>query len=78
MQQQKRRDQRIDDLAKAMCDTYVVVQEADPLKERASLKDVIIALSRQTTECAYFIQKYATDKRFCEFLANLNADAKSD
>ena len=67
MQDQNRRDQAVDDLAQTMRDIYVLVEEADPLRERKTLKDIIIALSKQTTECAYFIQKYATDRSFCVY-----------
>jgi hypothetical protein len=65
MQDQKRRDKSVDSLAKTMRDIYVIVHESDALKERKTLKSIIIALSKQTIECAYFIQKYATDHNFC-------------
>lgn len=67
MENQKRRDKSVDSLAKAMRDMYVLVQESNPLKEQGTLKSIILTLVKQTTECAYFIQKYAADHSFCVY-----------
>lgn len=72
MLDQRHRDEAVDDLGKVMRDMYVLVQESDPLKEQRALKHIVITLSKQTIECAYFIQRYATDQSFCAYISKHN------
>jgi hypothetical protein len=52
-------------LVEIMDDVYTFVEEAEPMKKIESLGQIIEHMARQTTECAYFIRDYATNKNFC-------------
>lgn len=62
---QKARDQAIDHLVEVMDDVYSFVQEADAFQNIESHKPIIMVLTQQTTECAYFIRDYAINKTIC-------------
>ena len=61
---QKVRDDCISHLVEVMDDIYSFVHEAEPVNKINSHKDIIVVMAKQTTECAYFIRDYATDKNF--------------
>jgi hypothetical protein len=62
---QKARDETIDHLVETMNDAYSFVNDAAALKEIESHKQIIVALTQQTIDCAYFIRDYAINKSFC-------------
>jgi hypothetical protein len=59
------RDDSVIRLVKTMDDVYSFVEEADPMKKIDSLGQILELMAQQTTECAYFIRDYATNKDFC-------------
>ncbi|KIM88434.1 hypothetical protein PILCRDRAFT_3429 [Piloderma croceum F 1598] len=60
---QKERDKAIDHLVAVMNDVYSFVQEAEPLKNITSHRQIVADISQQTIECAYFIHDYSIKKR---------------
>ncbi|KAF8509985.1 WD40-repeat-containing domain protein [Hysterangium stoloniferum] len=62
------RDNQIKHLLESMKDVYTLIidAEAAQLGKIASQQKIITKLTLQTTECAYFISAYASDKSFCE------------
>jgi hypothetical protein len=58
------RDTAINDLAGTMSDAYAFLCEADQVKRFKSQADILIAMAKQTEECAYFIRGYAQTKSF--------------
>ena len=48
-----------------MDDAYAFVHEAEPLKKINSHQRVVVLITQQTIECAFFIRDYAKNKRFC-------------
>jgi hypothetical protein len=62
---QKERDAAIDHLVEVMNDVYDFVHEAEPLKKIESQKQIVALITQQTTQCAYFIRDYSTNKNFC-------------
>ena len=65
MRSQKERDKAIDHLVEVMNDVYSFVQEAEPLKNIISHKQIVAVISQQTIECAYFIRDYSINENFC-------------
>jgi hypothetical protein len=63
---QKARDEAIDHLVEVMNDAYSFVNEAAALKEIESHKQIIMVLTQQTIDCAYFIRDYAINKSWCK------------
>jgi hypothetical protein len=59
------RDNGIVHLAEIMDDILSFVKEAEPVKKIESHGRIIALMAQQTTECAYFIRDYATNKSFC-------------
>jgi hypothetical protein len=59
------RDDSIVRLVETINDVYSFVEEAEPMKKIKSLGRIIKLMTQQTTECAYFIRDYATDKDLC-------------
>ncbi|KIM90604.1 hypothetical protein PILCRDRAFT_1868 [Piloderma croceum F 1598] len=58
------RDDCITRLVEVMDDIYLFVQEAEPVKKIKSHGRIVALMAQQTTECAYFIRDYATNKNF--------------
>jgi len=57
-----------------MVDVYSFVLDADPLKStgvkdrtkaQKGVVEILVAMTAQTTECAYFIRVYAEKRSFC-------------
>ncbi|EIN12158.1 hypothetical protein PUNSTDRAFT_130427 [Punctularia strigosozonata HHB-11173 SS5] len=63
-------DRSIYDLLDTIQDVYEFVEEAGPLNDVLSARDVLVALAQQTTECGYFIRDYAKDKDFATRMAS--------
>jgi hypothetical protein len=59
------RDRCIDRLIDIMNDVCSFVKEAKPTKEIESHGLIIERMSRQVTECAYFIRDYVMNKSLC-------------
>jgi hypothetical protein len=47
-----------------MVDMYAFMGEARPVEKIKSHAKILAVIAKQTTECAYFIQKYAETKGF--------------
>jgi hypothetical protein len=62
---QKDRDDAILHLVEVMDDVYSFVKEASPVRKIKSHCRIVVLMTQQTTECAYFIRDYATNKSFC-------------
>ncbi|KIM87374.1 hypothetical protein PILCRDRAFT_814882 [Piloderma croceum F 1598] len=60
------RDNFLIRLVEIMDDAYSFVKEAEPTKTIESHRAIIELMAQQTTECAYFIRDYATNKNFWE------------
>ncbi|KAF8509646.1 quinon protein alcohol dehydrogenase-like superfamily [Hysterangium stoloniferum] len=67
---QMNRDNRIKPLLESMDNIYTVVlrAEAEQLGKIASQQDIIVKMTSQTTECAYFISVYTSKKRFWKWI----------
>jgi hypothetical protein len=63
------RDNKIEDLVGTMNDMYAFMIEAKSLDKIKSHANILAAIAKQTTECAYFIQEYAETKGFCMSLS---------
>ena len=59
------RDSAIVRLVGIIDDVLSFVKEAEPVKKIKSHGRIIALMAQQTTECAYFIRDYATNKSFC-------------
>ena len=59
------RDNAIVGLVEIIDDVLSFVKEAEPVKKIKSHGRIIALMAQQTTECAYFIRDYATNKSFC-------------
>ena len=59
------RDNSVVHLIEVMDDIYSFVDEAEPLRKIESHGRVIMLMTRQATECAYFIHDYVKMKSFC-------------
>jgi hypothetical protein len=59
------RDGCIVHLVEIMDDVFSFVKEAEPIKKIRSHAQIIELMSRQATECAYFIRDYAMNKSLC-------------
>jgi hypothetical protein len=59
------RDDCIFRLVETMDDVYSFVKEAEPIKKVESNGQIVALIAQQTTECAYFIRDYMTNKSFC-------------
>jgi hypothetical protein len=59
------RDSRIVRLVSIMDDAFSFVKEAEPMKKIEAHGQIIALIAQQTSECAYFIRDYATNKDFC-------------
>ncbi|EIN04115.1 WD40 repeat-like protein, partial [Punctularia strigosozonata HHB-11173 SS5] len=57
-------DQSIKALLETMLDCHNFVDEAEPLKHLRSAVQVLSAMAKQTTECAYFIRDFTRVERF--------------
>jgi hypothetical protein len=68
------RDNSIIHLVEVMDDIYLFVQEAEPVKKIKSHCRIVALMAQQTTECAYFIRDYATNKSFCMSTFILHAE----
>ena len=64
------RDSKIQDLINTISDMYAFMREAQPVEMIISHAKVLAAISKQTTECAYFIQEYAETKHFSMLFIN--------
>jgi len=62
---QKARDEAIDHLVDVMNDIYSFVHEAEALRDIQSHKQIVVVITQQTIDCAYFIRDYAINKNFC-------------
>ena len=62
---QKARDEAIDHLVDVMNDIYSFVHEAEALRDIQSDKQIVVVMTQQTIDCAYFIRDYAINKNFC-------------
>ena len=71
------RDEGIVHLAEVMDDAYSFVKEAEPIKKIESHGRIILLMAQQTTECAYFIRDYTTNKGFCMFLRSSRGSSSS-
>ena len=67
------RDSCIIRLVGVINDVYSFVEEAEPMKKIESHRRIISLMAQQTTECAYFIRDYASNKSFCAFFSTLRA-----
>ena len=63
------RDSCIVRLVEIMDDAFAFVKEAEPIKKIESHGPIIELMSRQATECAYFIRDYAMNKSLCRSLS---------
>jgi len=61
---QRDRDDAVSRLVGAMDDIFSFVHEAEPISKIRSHQEIIVVMTKQTTECAYFIRDYAADKSF--------------
>src|ERR1700691_5895126 len=68
------RDEGVVHLAEVMDDAYSFVKEAEPIKKIESHGRIILLMAQQTTECAYFIRDYATNKGFCMLVSALHME----
>ena len=59
------RDSAIVRLVGIIDDVLSFIKEAEPVKKIKSHGRIIALMAQQTTECAYFIRDYATNKSFC-------------
>ena len=59
------RDKCIVRLVEVMDDGFSFVKEAEPVKKIESHHPIIELMSKQATECAYFIRDYAMNKSLC-------------
>ena len=66
------RDSCIVRLVEIMDDAFSFVKEAEPVKKIKSHGPIIEVMSRQATECAYFIRDYAMNKGFCRSSSTLH------
>ncbi|KAF8509984.1 WD40-repeat-containing domain protein [Hysterangium stoloniferum] len=66
------RDNQIKQLLESMKDMYILILDAEAaqLGKIASQQKIITKLTLQTTECAYFISAYASEKSFWKRLLN--------
>ncbi|KAG1747408.1 hypothetical protein EDB19DRAFT_304525 [Suillus lakei] len=62
IQRQLARDNRIQQLASIMCESYGLVSDALDLRNFSGQAETVNLLARQTIECAYFIRDYAIRK----------------
>ena len=69
------RDSGIARLVSIMDDVFSFVKEAEPMKKIEAQGRIIALIAQQTTECAYFIRDYATNKSFCRSASPLCVNA---
>ena len=66
---QDKRDQAMEGLLAAMNDLYAFVNTADGLTEMdKDRKKLLVDMSVQTAECAYFIRDKSQVESFCEYI----------
>jgi hypothetical protein len=59
------RDNSVVHLIEVMDDIYSFVNEAEPLRKIESHGRIVMLMTQQATECAYFIHDYTKKKSFC-------------
>jgi hypothetical protein len=74
---QRDRDAAVSHLVKAMDDIFSFVHEAEPVSKIKSHQEIIVVMTKQTTECAYFIRDYAMDKSFGKSILALQHNCSS-
>ena len=57
-----------------MDDVFLFIKEAGPIRKIESHAQIIELMSRQATECAYFIRDYAMNKSLCRSSSTLHIE----
>ena len=57
-----------------MDDVYSFIDEAEPVKKIESHSRIVMLMTQQATECAYFIRDYTMNKSFCMLTSALHAE----
>ena len=65
------RDNSVVHLIEVMDDIYSFVNEAEPLRKIESHGRVVMLMTQQVTECAYFINDYTKKNSFCMEVSTL-------
>jgi hypothetical protein len=69
------RDTKVKDLVETMNDVFAFVKAAEPLRKIESHEKIVLLMTQQVTDCAYFIGHYAEDTSFCTSLVQAIASS---
>jgi|SRR5882762_1073931 len=67
------RNNKIEDLISTMGDMYTFMHKAQPVEKIKSHMKILAVITKQTAECAYFIEEYVRTKGFGMLFVNADA-----